>query len=87
MIYLSYFLCNLGVLFARRHGWPQKAALFTLGRWGMVINILALIWGGLMIINIGLWGSRSCFGVYGDDLRGSHEPVDQHVPVLESAKC
>jgi amino acid transporter len=23
MIYISYFLCNLGVLFARRNGWPS----------------------------------------------------------------
>ncbi len=74
MIYLSYFLCNLGVLFARRHGWPQKAAFFSLKRWGLVINILALIWGGLMIINIGLWIWPEAFGVFGNDLRGLTNP-------------
>ncbi len=74
MIYLSYFLCNLGVLFARQRGWPQKAAFFSLKRWGMVINILALIWGGLMIINIGLWIWPEAFGIFGNDLRGLTNP-------------
>ena len=55
LIYLSYFLCNLGVLFARFRGFPHQPAPFSLGRWGKVINIIALIWGGLMIINIALW--------------------------------
>ena len=73
MIYLSYFLCNLGVLFARRRGWPKQTAFFSLGRWGLVINILALLWGGLMIINIGLWISDT-FGVFGNDLRGLTNP-------------
>ena len=35
LIYLSYFLCNLGVLNARRGGWPRQPAWFNLGRWGM----------------------------------------------------
>lgn len=64
MIYLSYFLCNLGVLFARRRGWPQKEAFFSLGNWGTVINVVALIWGGLMLINFALWQS-DLFGVFG----------------------
>ena len=58
MIYLSYFLCNLGVLWPGATGWPHKGAWFNLGRWGTVINILALIWGGVMIVNIGLWQTR-----------------------------
>ena len=55
MIYLSYFLCNLGVLVAPATGWPHQGAWFKLGSWGTIINILALVWGGLMIINIALW--------------------------------
>ena len=57
LIYVSYFLCNLGVLVARRRGWPHADAPFKLRSWGTIINIIALIWGGLMIINIGLWTS------------------------------
>ncbi len=70
MIYISYFLCNLGVLMARRRGWPQHGAWFSLQGWGTVINVLALVWGGAMIINIGLW-TTGMFGDFGNDLRNT----------------
>jgi urea carboxylase system permease len=75
LIYLSYFLCNLGVLAARRRGWPHKPAWFNLGRWGMLVNVLALIWGGAMIINIGLWQDQGLFGELGGDGRGYTNPA------------
>jgi amino acid transporter len=71
MIYISYFLCNLGVLVARQRGWPHKGAWFSLGSWGTIINIVALIWGGLMVINIGLWTAPNLFGDFGNDLRNT----------------
>lgn len=51
LIYLSYFMTNLVVLRARARGWPERAAVFNLGRWAMPINILALVYGGSMLIN------------------------------------
>jgi amino acid transporter len=51
LIYLAYFLTNLVILQARRHGWPQQPARFNLGRWAVPINILALVYGGTMLIN------------------------------------
>ena len=75
LIYLSYFLCNLGVLQARRRGWPHKPAWFNLGRWGMLINTLALIWGGAMLINIGVWQDKGIFGEFGGDGRGFTNPA------------
>ena len=75
LIYLSYFLCNLGVAFARARGWPRTRAWFNLGRWGMPINILALIWGGLMLVNIGLWASPQLFGDFGGDGRAYWNPL------------
>jgi amino acid transporter len=74
LIYLSYFMCNLGVLLARTKGWPHKGAWFSLGSWGTIINVLALVWGGLMIINFGLWSDSSLFGVFGSDLRDYTNP-------------
>ena len=74
LIYLSYFLCNLGVLQARRRGWPHKPAWFNLGRWGMLINVLALIWGGAMIVNIGIWQDKALFGEFGGDGRAFTNP-------------
>jgi amino acid transporter len=71
MIYIAYFLCNLGVLIARTRGWPHEKAWFGLGSWGLVLNILALVWGGFMIINIALWTDPGLFGVYGNDLRNT----------------
>jgi amino acid transporter len=55
VIYLSYFLCNVGVLLARRRGWPHKPAWFKLGTWGLVINVLAVIYGAVALVNFGLW--------------------------------
>jgi urea carboxylase system permease len=74
LIYLSYFLCNLGVLRARTMGWPHKGAWFSLGSWGTIINIAALVWGGAMIINFGLWSDSGLFGNFGSDLRDYTNP-------------
>ncbi len=62
MIYLSYFMNNIASLNARFKGWPREKSPFSLGRWGIPINVLALIYGGLMIINF-LWfgGLRSVY--------------------------
>jgi hypothetical protein len=59
MIYLSYFLGNIAVMRARARGWPRADAPFKLGAWGKVVNVLALLWGGLMILNLGWWTSDS----------------------------
>jgi amino acid transporter len=74
LIYLSYLLCNIGVLVARVRGWPRQGAWFKLGSWGLVINVLALVWGGLMTINFALWKDGSLFGNFGGDLRDATNP-------------
>jgi urea carboxylase system permease len=51
MIYLSYLLANLAVLRDRLRGWPRTSAPFKLRRWGLVINIVALLYGAAMLIN------------------------------------
>src|SRR5258707_15710026 len=62
LIYTSYFLNNIASLGARLRGWPRTKAPFSLGSWAMAANVLALIYGGLMIINF-LWfgGLRSIY--------------------------
>ena len=50
-IYLSYFLGNIAVMRARTKGWPRTETPFKLGMWGKVVNVVALIWGGAMLIN------------------------------------
>jgi amino acid transporter len=51
MIYLSYFLGNLVIMRARLRGWPRVRAPFGLGRWGPVVNVVALLYGGAMLVN------------------------------------
>ena len=51
MIYLAYFLGNLALLRARLRGWPRATAPFSLGRFAVPVNLLALAWGGGMLIN------------------------------------
>jgi urea carboxylase system permease len=51
MIYLSYFLGNLAILRARLQGWPKTDAPFKLHKWGVVINIVGLLYGGAMLVN------------------------------------
>jgi amino acid transporter len=50
-IYLSYFLGNIAVMRARTKGWPKTRAPFSLGTWGKVVNVAALVWGGAMLLN------------------------------------
>src|SRR5205807_833614 len=80
LIYTSYFLNNIASLGARLRGWPRTKAPFSLGSWGMLINILALIYGGVMIINF-LWfgGLRS---IYTNSALGLAFPGLANVPVL-----
>jgi len=75
LIYLSYLLCNLGVLLARRRGWPHKTAWFNLGRWGMPVNILALVYGAVILINISLWNDTNLFGDFGTEGRALWNPA------------
>ena len=74
LIYVSYFLCNAGVMWARTKGWPHTRAWFSLGRWGKLINLVALLWGGLMIINVALWNDPALFGDYGSAGRAFWNP-------------
>jgi len=80
LIYLSYFMNNIASLGARMQGWPRVKTPFSLGRWGMLINILALVYGGLMIINF-LWfgGLRN---IYTNPVMGSAFSSWANIPVL-----
>jgi amino acid transporter len=61
MIYLSYILGNVAILLARLKGWPKEKAPFSLGQWGVVVNILGLVWGVTMELNF-LWPRNASVG-------------------------
>ena len=50
--YIAYQMVVLGGLIARGRGWPKDKAYFNLGRWGWPVNILALVYGVFMVINL-----------------------------------
>jgi len=52
-IYIAFQMVVLGALYARALGW-KPAGPFTLGRWGLPVNLLALGYGIFAIINM-LW--------------------------------
>ena len=80
LIYLSYFMNNIASLGARLRGWPRVKAAFNLGSWGMVINIAALLYGGVMLVNF-LWfgGLRN---IYTNPAMGSAFSGWANIPVL-----
>ena len=75
LIYLSYLLCNIGVLAARFRGWPRTPAWFNLGRWGKLVNTIAILYGGLMLLNIAIWKDPGLFGNFGGDGRAITNPT------------
>lgn len=50
-IYTSFHMVTGGALYARLNGW-KPAGSFKLGGWGMLVNVLALLFGIVMIINL-----------------------------------
>jgi amino acid transporter len=50
-IYFAYLLGNLAFMRARMRGWPRTKAPFSLGGWGKVVNVVAILWGAAMLLN------------------------------------
>ena len=59
---IAYLLVTFPLLLGRLRGWPDKggsgeAGLFRLGRWGLPVNLLAVVWGVAIIANMA-WPRR-----------------------------
>jgi urea carboxylase system permease len=54
MIYLAYLLVSVPTLIARLRGrfTAHEPGLFSLGRWGVPINIVAVLYGAAMVVNL-----------------------------------
>jgi urea carboxylase system permease len=63
LLYIAYLMVTGPLLLRRLKGWPADAqpGLFSLGRWGVPINVVAIVWGALMAINLG-WPREKVFG-------------------------
>lgn len=51
-MYFSYFVVMVVTLVARLKGWPRKRPVFSLGGWGTVVNVLAVLGTGLTFVNM-----------------------------------
>ncbi|HEX4268019.1 MAG TPA: amino acid permease [Steroidobacteraceae bacterium] len=66
MIYLAYLLVTIPLLKKRLAGqWPPPdlaaSGYFTMGRWGMFVNIVAVLWGAGMALNLA-WPREAVYG-------------------------
>jgi amino acid transporter len=66
MIYLAYLMVTGPMLKKRFQGeWPPKdlkeGGYFTMGKWGLPVNIFAVLWGSLMALNLA-WPRASVYG-------------------------
>jgi len=73
LIYLAYLLVTAPLLYRRIRGWPDQRnqvdaeglPLFSLGRFGIAVNVLAVLYGTVMIVNLG-WPRAEIFNPGGD---------------------
>jgi urea carboxylase system permease len=69
MLYGAYLMVTGPLLLRRLRGGlpgPDREDLFSLGRWGLPVNILAVVYGAVMMVNIG-WPRASVY-----DPEGGH---------------
>lgn len=56
LIYIAYLMVTVPMLIKRLRGqWPPKGApegRFSLGKWGLPVNIVAVLWGGFWTVNL-----------------------------------
>jgi urea carboxylase system permease len=55
---LAYLCVTASLLVMRCRGWPANGGsgvhrVFALGRWGWLVNLLAVVWGVLILLNLG----------------------------------
>ncbi len=61
MIYVAYLLVTVPMLIQRLRGrWTPREGAFSLGRWGIPVNILAVVWGAVMAVNLA-WPRREIY--------------------------
>lgn len=51
-MYLAYFMVMVITLVCRLKGWPRTKSYFSLGKWGIPVNLLAVIGTGATFINL-----------------------------------
>lgn len=73
LIYLAYLMVTVPLLWQRLKGWPHAQVqldsdggrLFTLGRLGIPVNLAAVLYGALMVVNLS-WPRAEIFNPTGE---------------------
>ncbi|WP_431918995.1 amino acid permease [Amycolatopsis tucumanensis] len=77
LLYLAYLMVTLPLLIRRLRGeLPATPGYFSLGRWGVVVNVLAVVWGAAMAVNLG-WPRAEVF-----DPEGGHPYLQWFAPLF-----
>ena len=62
LLYIAYLMVTIPLLRRRlRGGWARGDGLFSLGRAGLAVNVVAVVWGIAMAVNLG-WPRPEVFG-------------------------
>lgn len=65
MIYVAYLMVTVPMLIRRLRGkWQPMEGSFSLGRFGLPVNILAVVWGGAMSLNLA-WPRAAVYNATG----------------------
>jgi amino acid transporter len=67
LFYLAYLGVTVPMLSRRMKGtWPKKdhGPYFSLGRWGTLVNVLAVLYGSVIALNIA-WPRAAIYNAYG----------------------
>ncbi|MEU9609736.1 amino acid permease [Streptomyces sp. NPDC048057] len=66
MIYLAYLLVTVPMLVQRLRGtWRPVDGGFSLGRWGLPVNVVAVVWGAVMSLNLA-WPRAEVYNATGE---------------------
>ncbi|HEX2299173.1 MAG TPA: amino acid permease, partial [Pseudonocardiaceae bacterium] len=62
LLYIAYLMVTIPLLRRRlRGGWARGDGLFSLGRFGLLVNVVAVVWGLGMAVNLA-WPRAEVFG-------------------------
>lgn len=78
-MYLPYFLVMLIALVARFRGWPHQRRWFSLGKWGIPVNVVAVLGTGLTLFDL-MWKRPTTNPTY-EDITGNPGGFFSHIPM------
>jgi amino acid transporter len=79
-MYLAYFAVIMIALVARLRGWSNRDGVFSLGRWGMPVNILAALGAGASLLDL-MWHRAATNPTYDEIVGKTTDSFFRHIPM------